>query len=37
MAEDLLTERSLAALGDVPAGGVFERVWDDLLLWWESE
>ena len=37
LGEQLLAERPLVALADVPAGGVFKRVWDDLRLWWESE
>lgn len=37
LGEEVLAERPLVALADVPAGGVFKRVWDDLRLWWESD
>ncbi len=37
LGEETLAERPLIALADVPAGGVFKRVWDDLRLWWESD
>ncbi len=35
--DQVLVERPLIALADVPAGGFFTRVWDDLTLWWTSD
>lgn len=32
-----IAERPLIALADVPEGGFFGRLWDEVMLWWESE
>lgn len=37
LGDQLLAERPLVALADVPAGGIVKRVWDDIRMWWESE
>jgi len=34
---EVLVERPLVALEDVPEGGFFKRMSDDFWLWWESE
>jgi D-alanyl-D-alanine carboxypeptidase (penicillin-binding protein 5/6) len=35
--DQLLIERPLVALADVPEAGFFGRMSDELMLWWESE
>lgn len=37
LGEEVLAERPLVALADVPAGGIFKRVWDDLVMWWQAD
>jgi len=33
----VIAERPLVALADVPEGGFFKRLWDEFWMWWESE
>ncbi len=32
----VLAERPLVALNEVPEGNFFSRLWDELLMWWQS-
>ena len=33
----LVAQAPLVALNDVEQGGFFRRLWDSLMMWWESE
>lgn len=35
--DEVVAERELVALAEVPEAGFFGRLWDDIVLWWESE
>jgi len=33
----VIAERPLIAEADVPEGGFFSRLWDEFMMWWDSE